>query len=162
MHVIAAKAVCFKEALSEEFQTYAKNVAENAQALAKGLMDRGFDLVSGGTDNHLMLVDLRSKNITGKEFEIALDAANINKDFEDLSEVYLFCEMIDENKDGDPDVGKGFAKIGYKISALDFSDYFVVNASGKVTDSKARNKDGNDFVYAVTGNGDIAAVYVED
>lgn len=77
MHVIAAKAVCFKEALSEEFQTYAKNVAENAQALAKGLMDRGFDLVSGGTDNHLMLVDLRSKNITGKEFEIALDAANI-------------------------------------------------------------------------------------
>lgn len=77
MHVIAAKAVCFKEALSDEFKEYAKNVVENAQALAKGLMDRGFDLVSGGTDNHLMLVDLRSKNITGKEFEIALDAANI-------------------------------------------------------------------------------------
>ncbi len=77
MHVIASKAVCFKEALSEDFKVYAKNVAENAQALAKGLTDRGFDLVSGGTDNHLMLVDLRSKNITGKEFEIALDAANI-------------------------------------------------------------------------------------
>ncbi len=77
MHVIAAKAVCFKEALSPEFKTYAQNVAENAQALAKGLVARGFDLVSGGTDNHLMLVDLRSKNITGKEFEIALDAANI-------------------------------------------------------------------------------------
>lgn len=77
MHVIAAKAVCFKEALSDEFKEYAKNVVDNAQALAKGLMDRGFDLVSGGTDNHLMLVDLRSKNITGKEFEIALDAANI-------------------------------------------------------------------------------------
>ena len=77
MHVVAAKAVCFKEALSDDFKEYAKNVTENAQALAKGLMDRGFDLVSGGTDNHLMLVDLRSKNITGKEFEIALDAANI-------------------------------------------------------------------------------------
>ena len=77
MHVVASKAVCFKEALSDDFKTYAKNVADNAQALAKGLMDRGFDLVSGGTDNHLMLVDLRSKNITGKEFEIALDAANI-------------------------------------------------------------------------------------
>lgn len=77
MHVIASKAVCFKEALSDDFKVYAKNVADNAQALAKGLVDRGFDLVSGGTDNHLMLVDLRSKNITGKEFEIALDAANI-------------------------------------------------------------------------------------
>ncbi len=77
MHVIAAKAVCFKEALSDEFKAYAKQIAENAQALAKGLTDRGFDLVSGGTDNHLMLVDLRSKNVTGKDFEIALDAANI-------------------------------------------------------------------------------------
>ena len=77
MHVIAAKAVCFKEALSPEFKNYAKDIVNNAQALAKGLTDRGFDLVSAGTDNHLMLVDLRSKNITGKEFEIALDAANI-------------------------------------------------------------------------------------
>ena len=77
MHVIASKAVCFKEALSPEFQEYGKNIVANAQALAKGLTDRGFDLVSGGTDNHLMLVDLRSKNITGKEVEIALDKANI-------------------------------------------------------------------------------------
>ena len=77
MHVIASKAVCFKEALSPEFPEYGKNIVANAQALAKGLTDRGFDLVSGGTDNHLMLVDLRSKNITGKEFEIALDKANI-------------------------------------------------------------------------------------
>lgn len=77
MHIIAAKAICFKEALSDEFKDYAKRVYDNAQALAKGLTERGFDLVSGGTENHLMLVDLRSKNITGKEFEIALDAANI-------------------------------------------------------------------------------------
>ena len=77
MHVIAGKAVCFKEALDQSFKEYAKNIVDNASALANGLTSRGFDLVSGGTDNHLMLVDLRSKNITGKEFEIALDAANI-------------------------------------------------------------------------------------
>ena len=77
MHVIAAKAVCFKEALQPEFETYAKNVVDNAAALAQGLMKRGFDIVSGGTDNHLMLVDLRSKGVTGKEAEKLLDAANI-------------------------------------------------------------------------------------
>lgn len=77
MHVIAGKAVCFKEALDPSFKEYAKSIVDNASALANGLTSRGFDLVSGGTDNHLMLVDLRSKNITGKEFEIALDAANI-------------------------------------------------------------------------------------
>lgn len=77
MHVIAGKAVCFKEALDPSFKEYANNIVDNASALANGLTSRGFDLVSGGTDNHLMLVDLRSKNITGKEFEIALDAANI-------------------------------------------------------------------------------------
>ena len=77
MHVIAGKAVCFKEALEPSFKEYAKNIVDNASALANGLTSRGFDIVSGGTDNHLMLVDLRSKNITGKEFEIALDAANI-------------------------------------------------------------------------------------
>lgn len=77
MHVIAAKAVCFKEALQPEFKTYAQNVVANAAALAEGLMKRGFDIVSGGTDNHLMLVDLRSKGVTGKEAEKLLDAANI-------------------------------------------------------------------------------------
>ena len=77
MHVIAAKAVCFKEALQPEFKTYAQNVIDNAQALANGLMKRGFNIVSGGTDNHLMLVDLRSKGVTGKEAEKLLDAANI-------------------------------------------------------------------------------------
>lgn len=77
MHVIAAKAVCFKEALDPSFKTYAQNVIDNAQALANGLMKRGFNIVSGGTDNHLMLVDLRSKGVTGKEAEKLLDAANI-------------------------------------------------------------------------------------
>ena len=77
MHVIAAKAVCFKEALDPSFREYGSQIIKNAQALAKGLMDRGFDLVSGGTDNHLMLVSLLNKHITGKEAEHILDAANI-------------------------------------------------------------------------------------
>ena len=77
MHVIAGKAVCLKEALDPSFKTYAKNIVDNAQALCSGLMNRGFDIVSGGTDNHLMLVNLLSKNKTGKEVEKLLDAANI-------------------------------------------------------------------------------------
>ena len=77
MHVIAAKAVCFKEALTEEFKTYQKQIISNAQALCKGLKDRGIDIVSGGTDNHLMLVDLTSYGLTGKEMEKWLDEAHI-------------------------------------------------------------------------------------
>ncbi len=77
MHVIAAKAVCFKEALSPEFREYQLRVKKNAAALAKALAGAGFDLVSGGTDNHLMLVDLRGKNVTGKEAEHKLDEVGI-------------------------------------------------------------------------------------
>lgn len=77
MHVIAAKAICLKEALEPSFKVYAKQIIENAQALAKGLIERGFNIVSGGTDNHLMLVDLINKGVTGKETEKLLDAANI-------------------------------------------------------------------------------------
>lgn len=77
MHVIAGKAVCFKEALSPEFKTYAKNIVDNAQALANGLLSRDIDIVSGGTDNHLMLVDLVRRDLTGKEVEKLLDAAHI-------------------------------------------------------------------------------------
>jgi len=76
-HAIAAKAVAFREALEPEFKDYAKQIVKNAKALADGLMDDGFDLVTGGTDNHLILVDLRSKGIDGKEAEGALDAAGI-------------------------------------------------------------------------------------
>ena len=77
MHVIAAKAVCFKEALSDEFKEYGKNICANAQALCKGLVDRGLSVVSGGTDNHLMLLDLRPQGLTGKEIEKLLDEAHI-------------------------------------------------------------------------------------
>ena len=77
MHTIAAKAVCFGEALKPEFKEYQKRIIDNAKALADGLVKRGFNLVSGGTDNHLMLVDLRPFNITGKELEHRLDEVYI-------------------------------------------------------------------------------------
>ena len=77
MHVIAGKAVCFKEAMAPEFTTYAQNVVANAKTLATALLEKGFDLVSGGTDNHLMLADLRPLNITGKDFQHNLDAVYI-------------------------------------------------------------------------------------
>ncbi len=76
-HVIAGKAVCFKEALEPEFAEYQKQIIKNAQALSKGLMARGVKIVSGGTDNHLMLIDLRGEDVTGKELEKRLDAAHI-------------------------------------------------------------------------------------
>ena len=76
-HVIAGKAVCFKEALEPEFAEYQKQIIKNAQALSKGLMDRGVKIISGGTDNHLMLIDLRGEEVTGKELEKRLDAAHI-------------------------------------------------------------------------------------
>ena len=77
MHVIAAKAVCFKEALQPEFKVYQQNIIDNAQALCKGLMNRGIKIVSGGTDNHLMLVDLTNFDQTGKAVEKLLDSVNI-------------------------------------------------------------------------------------
>jgi glycine hydroxymethyltransferase len=77
MHVIAAKAVAFKEALSPSFKRYQQQVLANARILAQGLLDRGYRIVSGGTDTHLMLVNLTSKGITGKEADAALDAAGI-------------------------------------------------------------------------------------
>ena len=77
MHVIAAKAVCFHEALQPEFKEYQKQIVANAKALADGLQKQGFRLVSGGTDNHLMLLDVKSKGLTGKEAEKMLDDANV-------------------------------------------------------------------------------------
>jgi len=77
MHVIAAKAVCFKEALTEEFKQYQRDIVDNAAALADALVQNGLRLVSGGTDNHLMLVDVRPKGLTGKEAEEALEKVNI-------------------------------------------------------------------------------------
>ena len=77
MHIIAAKAVAFGEALTDEFKVYGQKIVKNAKVLSEALLEEGFDLVSGGTDNHLMLLDLRPFNITGKEFEHRLDEVNI-------------------------------------------------------------------------------------
>ncbi len=77
MHVIAAKAICLKEALSADFKKYQEQIVKNAKALAKALIEKGFNVVSGGTDNHLVLVDLRNKGITGKDAEHILERANI-------------------------------------------------------------------------------------
>ena len=77
MHVIAAKAVAFGELLTDDFKDYTKQVQKNAQAMAKALMDRDYQIISGGTDNHLMLIDLRNKNITGKKAQETLDKAHI-------------------------------------------------------------------------------------
>lgn len=76
-HIIAAKAICFKEAMAPEFKTYAKNVVSNAEVMADALLQEGFDLVTGGTDNHLMLADLRPMNITGAELQIRCDENHI-------------------------------------------------------------------------------------
>ena len=77
MHVIAAKAVCFAEAMTGEFKSYQKQVLANAQALCRGLLERGMKIVSGGTDNHLLLVDLSDREVSGKDLEIRLDAVGI-------------------------------------------------------------------------------------
>lgn len=77
MHVIAGKAVCFGEALKPEFKEYQKQIVKNAKVLSEELLKLGFNLVSGGTDNHLILIDLRNKGITGKELETKLDDVGI-------------------------------------------------------------------------------------
>ena len=77
MHVVAAKAVCFKEALEPEFKTYMSQVISNAKTMAKTIIGRGVDIVKGGTENHMILVDLRNKGITGKDSEYKLGLANI-------------------------------------------------------------------------------------
>lgn len=77
MHIIAAKAVSFGEALQDDFQNYQKQIIKNAKVLSENLMDKGFRLVSGGTDNHLILIDVRNKGLTGKKAEELLEAVNV-------------------------------------------------------------------------------------
>jgi glycine hydroxymethyltransferase len=76
-HIIAAKAIAFGELLTEEFTEYAKQIQKNAQAMAKAFVERGYNIISNGTDNHLMLIDLRNKNLTGKKAQETLDKAHI-------------------------------------------------------------------------------------
>ncbi len=142
MHVIAAKAVAFKEALQPEFKTYAHNVVANAQTLAKTLKDQGLDVVSGGTDNHSMLADLRPKNATGKRAEAALGRA------------YITC-----NKNGIPfDPEKPFVTSGVRLGtpagttrgfgALEFAEIGVLITEVLDGLKTANSDEGNAAVEA--------------
>lgn len=138
MHTIAAKAVCFKEAMSEEFKLYQEKVLENAQTLAHALVERGFNIVSGGTDNHLMLVDLRNKDITGKEAEHLLDEVGItvNKNtvpFETQSPFVTSGIRI-----GTPaTTTRGFGK-EEMIEIADIISWTIDNRNGDLTTAKDR------------------------
>lgn len=140
MHVIAAKAVCFKEAMSEEFKDYQKRVTLNAHTLAEALVARGFTLVSGGTDNHLMLVDLRNKGVTGKEAEHLLDEVGItvNKNtvpFETQSPFITSGVRI-----GTPaTTTRGFGK-EEMVEIADIISWTIDNKDGDLTPAKNRVK----------------------
>lgn len=140
MHVIAAKAVCFKEAMSDEFKAYQKKVVENAHTLAEALTSRGFKLVSGGTDNHLMLVDLRNKGVTGKEAEHLLDEVGItvNKNtvpFETQSPFVTSGVRI-----GTPaTTTRGFGK-EEMVEIADIISWSIDNKDGDLTPAKNRVK----------------------
>jgi glycine hydroxymethyltransferase len=130
MHVIAAKAVAFKEALTPEFGAYQKQILANAQALAKSLIGEGFRLVSGGTDNHLMLVDVFSKGITGKAAEAALDKAGITVNKNTIP--------FDTNK---PMVGSGIrigtpalTTRGMREAEMEEIGHLIARALGKIDD----------------------------
>jgi len=140
MHVIAAKAVCFKEAMSEDFKNYQKKVVENAHTLAEALTFLGFKLVSGGTDNHLMLVDLRNKGVTGKEAEHLLDEVGItvNKNtvpFETQSPFVTSGVRI-----GTPaTTTRGFGK-EEMVEIADIISWSIDNKDGDLTPAKNRVK----------------------
>ncbi|GLC30422.1 serine hydroxymethyltransferase [Clostridium omnivorum] len=140
MHTIAAKAVCFKEAMTDEFKDYQRRILDNAKVLAEALMDRGFKLVSGGTDNHLLLVDLRNKEITGKEAEKLLDEAGItvNKNtvpFETQSPFITSGIRI-----GTAAVTtRGFGREEIKEVA-DIIDFIISNKTGDLTYAKEKVK----------------------
>ncbi len=126
-HVIAAKAVAFAEALTPEYNSYIEQVMKNAQAMSKAFVDRGYNLISGGTDNHLMLIDLRSKNITGKEAENALIKADItvNKNMVpfDTQSPFVTSGM----RVGTPAVTSRGLKEEHFEQVVDWIDYVITN-----------------------------------
>ncbi len=129
MHVIAAKAVGFLENLQPEFKTYSKQVIENASSLAGELTKRGYNIISGGTDNHLMLIDLRNKNVTGKDAQEALDLAGItvNKNavpFDDKSPLITSGIRI-----GTPAITTRGMKKAHMVTVAEFIDKVIVNRS---------------------------------
>lgn len=140
MHTIAAKAVCFQEALQPEFKAYQQNVINNAKALAEAFIKRGFNLVSGGTDNHLMLVDLRNKGVTGKVAEKLLDSIGVTTNKNTVPNETESPFVTSGLRIGTPAVtSRGFAVEDMEEIA-DIIDQAIANREGDLSQVKARVK----------------------
>lgn len=140
MHIIAAKAVCFKEAMSEEFKEYQRKVIDNAKALAKALQDRDFNIVSGGTDNHLLLIDLRNKNITGKKAEHLLDEIGITANKNTVPNETQSPFVTSGIRIGTPaTTTRGFGK-EEMVEIADIISWTIANREGDLTEAKERVK----------------------
>ena len=139
-HVIAAKAVAFGEILSEDFKSYGKQVIANAQAMAKAFVSRGYQLISGGTDNHLMLIDLRNKNLTGKKAQETLDKAHItlNKNavpFDDKSPFVTSGIRV-----GVPAITTRGLKEEHMETVVSYIDTVLMNTDDEAIISKTKNE----------------------
>lgn len=144
MHVIAAKAICLKEALSPEFKKYQNQIVKNAKALAKSMMEKGFNVVSGGTDNHLILVDLRNKGITGKDAENILSLANITCNKNTVPHETQKPSVTSGIRLGTPTVtSRGMNEEDMKIIA-DCIDMMIINPDGNKDKVKQRIKELTD------------------
>lgn len=140
MHIIAAKAVCFKEAMQDDFKTYQKNVVENAKVLAQAFVDRGFKIVSGGTDNHLMLIDLRNKDITGKDAEKLLDSVGITTNKNTVPNETASPFVTSGIRIGTPaSTTRGFGK-EEMVEIADIISYVIDHKDGDLSEAKARVK----------------------
>jgi glycine hydroxymethyltransferase len=130
-HVIAAKAVSFGEILSDEFTLYAKQIISNAQAMSKIFVDKGYNIVSGGTDNHLLLIDLRNKNISGKKAEIALGKAEItvNKNMVPFDDKSAF--ITSGIRVGVPAITTRGMTEGHMATVVELIDKALVNAENE-------------------------------
>jgi glycine hydroxymethyltransferase len=139
-HIIAAKAVSFGEILTEDFTAYAKQIQTNAQAMAKAFNAKGYDLISNGTDNHLMLIDLRNKNITGKKAQETLDKASItlNKNavpFDDKSPFVTSGIRV-----GVPAITTRGMKEDDMQTVVDFVDKVLMNLDDEKTITSVKNE----------------------
>jgi len=146
-HVIAAKAIAFGEILTDEFTDYVKQVVENGQAMSSCFTKKGYDIVSGGTDNHLMLIDLRNKNISGKKAEIALGKADItvNKNMVPFDDKSAF--ITSGIRLGVPAITTRGFKARHMSSVVDFIDEALRNAEDETVLGEIRKK-VNDYMKA--------------
>jgi glycine hydroxymethyltransferase len=140
MNVIAAKAVCFKEAMSEDFKKYQEQVVKNAVVLAAAFVERGFKIVSGGTDNHLMLIDLRNKDITGKEAEKLLDSVGITTNKNTVPNETASPFVTSGIRIGTPaSTTRGFGE-DEMVEIADIISFVIDNREGDLEPAKARVK----------------------